>query len=164
MNKRRLEPPTYFLIFLLLAILLHFVLPIIRVINSPYKYIGIALLVFGIWLNLWADGLFKRKNTTVKPFEKSSALILEGPFRFSRHPMYLGMVVGLLGVAIILGSLIAFLVPIAFLITMHIVFIRHEEKALEQTFGQEYLDYKKIGTHPIFESLVFSTSSFRNNE
>ncbi|MCK4575396.1 isoprenylcysteine carboxylmethyltransferase family protein, partial [candidate division WOR-3 bacterium] len=97
----------------------------------------------GIWLNMWADGLFKRKNTTVKPFEKSSILILEGPFRFSRHPMYLGMVVGLLGVAIILGSLIAFLVPIAFLITMHIVFIRHEEKALEQTFGQEHWDYKK---------------------
>ncbi len=91
---------------------------------------------------MWADGLFKRKNTTVKPFEKSSALILEGPFRFSRHPMYLGMVIALLGVAIILGSLITFLVPIAFFVSMQIVFIRHEEKALEQTFGQEYLDYK----------------------
>ena len=143
MNKRRLEPPTYFLIFLLLAILLHFVLPVIQIINSPYKYIGILLLGIGIWLNMWADGLFKRKNTTVKPFEKSSALILDGPFRFSRHPMYLGMVIALLGVAIILGSLITFLVPIAFFISMQIVFIRHEEKALEQTFGQKYLDYKK---------------------
>ena len=142
MNKRRLEPPTYFLIFLLLAILLHFVLPVIQIINSPYKYIGILLLGIGIWLNMWADGLFKRKNTTVKPFEKSSALILDGPFRFSRHPMYLGMVIALLGVAIILGSLITFLVPIAFFVSMQIVFIRHEEKALEQTFGQEYLDYK----------------------
>lgn len=142
MNKRRLEPPTYFLIFLLLAILLHFVLPVIQIINSPYKYIGILLFGIGFWLNMWADGLFKRKNTTVKPFEKSSALILEGPFRFSRHPMYLGMVIALLGVAIILGSLITFLVPIAFFVSMQIVFIRHEEKALEQTFGQEYLDYK----------------------
>lgn len=143
MNKSKLEPPTYFLIFLLLAIGLHFVLPLIQLIYAPYKYIGILLLVIGIWLNIWADGLFKKKNTTVKPFEKSSALILEGPFRFSRHPMYLGMVIALLGVAIILGSLITFLVPIAFFITMQIVFIRHEEKALEQTFGQEYLDYKK---------------------
>ncbi|MCK4452754.1 hypothetical protein KAU59_00195, partial [candidate division WOR-3 bacterium] len=55
---------------------------------------------------------------------------------------YLGMVIALLGVAIILGSLITFLVPIAFFIVMQIVFIRHEEKALEQTFGQKYLDYK----------------------
>jgi len=113
-----------------------------QLIYAPYRFIGILLLGIGIWLNMWTDGLFKKKNTTVKPFEKSSALILEGPFRFSRHPMYLGMVIALLGVAIILGSLITFLVPIAFFITMQIVFIRHEEKALEQTFGQEYLDYK----------------------
>ncbi|MCK4397276.1 isoprenylcysteine carboxylmethyltransferase family protein [candidate division WOR-3 bacterium] len=143
MKKKRPLPPTYFMIYLILAIGLHFILPIMQLTNTPYRFIGIPLLVIGIWLNLWADGLFKRKNTTVKPFEKSYALILEGPFRFSRHPMYLGMVVGLLGVAIILGSLIAFLVPIAFFITMHIVFIRCEEKALEQVFGQEYLDYKK---------------------
>jgi len=143
MKQSKLLLPTYFFIFLLLTIGLHFVLPLIQLIYAPYKYIGILLLVIGIWLNIWADGLFKKKNTTVKPFEKSSALILEGPFRFSRHPMYLGMVIALLGVAIILGSLITFLVPIAFFITMQIVFIRHEEKALEQTFGQEYLDYKK---------------------
>jgi protein-S-isoprenylcysteine O-methyltransferase Ste14 len=142
MNKRKLEPPTYFLIYLLLTIGLHFILPIMQLIYAPYRFIGILLLGIGIWLNMWTDGLFKKKNTTVKPFEKSTALILEGPFRFSRHPMYLGMVIALLGVAIILGSLITFLVPIAFFITMQIVFIRHEEKALEQTFGQEYLDYK----------------------
>ena len=96
----------------------------------------------GIWLNVWADGLFKRKDTTVKPHEKSSALILEGPFRFSRHPMYLGMVIGLLGVAILLGSLIVFLAPIAFLLTVHIIFVPLEENAMEETFGQEYLDYR----------------------
>lgn len=141
--ENKLEPPIYFLIYLLLAIGLHFILPVIQLIHTPYKFIGILLLGIGIWLNLWADGLFKKKNTTVKPFEKSSALILEGPFRFSRHPMYLGMVIALLGVAIILGSLITFLVPIACFVTMQIVFIRHEERALEQTFGQKYLDYKK---------------------
>ena len=142
MKQSKLLPPTYFFIYLLLTIGLHFILPLMQIIHTPYRFIGILLLVIGIWLNIWADGLFKRKNTTVKPFEKSSALILEGPFKFSRHPMYLGMVIALLGVAIILGSLITFLVPIAFFISMQIVFIRHEERALEQTFGQKYLDYK----------------------
>jgi protein-S-isoprenylcysteine O-methyltransferase Ste14 len=143
MKQSKLLPPTYFFIFLLLTIGLHFIVPIMQLIYAPYRFIGILLLGIGIWLNIWADGLFKKENTTVKPFEKSSALILEGPFRFSRHPMYLGMVIALLGVAIILGSLITFLVPIAFFISMQIVFIYHEEKALEQTFGQKYLDYKK---------------------
>lgn len=142
MKQSKLLPPTYFFIYLLLTIGLHFILPIMQLIYAPYRFIGILLLGIGIWLNLWADGLFKKENTTVKPFEKSSALILEGPFRFSRHPMYLGMVIALLGVTIILGSLITFLVPIAFFISMQIVFIRHEEKALEETFGQEYLEYK----------------------
>ncbi len=143
MKQSKLLPPTYFFIFLLLTIGLHFILPIMQLIYAPYRFIGILLLGIGFWLNMWADGLFKKKNTTVKPFEKSTSLILEGPFRISRHPMYLGMVIALLGMAIILGSLITFLVPIAFFITMQIVFIRHEERALEQTFGQKYLDYKK---------------------
>jgi len=143
MKKRKLEPPTYFLICLILGIGLHFVLPVKQLIHFPYKYIGILLMGIGIWLNIWADGLFKRKNTTVKPYEKSSVLVSEGPFRFSRHPMYLGMVIGLVGVAIILGSLIVFLAPIVFFVTMHTIFVQLEEKALEETFGQEYLDYKK---------------------
>lgn len=142
MKKGNLEPPTYFLIYLVLTIGLHFVLPIIQLIHTPYKYCGILLMGFGFWLNIWADGLFKRENTTVKPFRKSSALILEGPFRFSRHPMYLGMVIALLGVAIILGSLVTFIGPIAFFITMQIIFIPYEEKAMEEIFGQQYLDYK----------------------
>lgn len=141
-KKGNLEPPIYFLIYLLLTIGLHFILPIVQLIHTPYKYCGILLMGIGIWVNIWADGLFKKKNTTVKPFRKSSALILEGPFHFSRHPMYLGMVIALLGVSIILGSLITFLMPIAFFITMQIAFITHEEKAMEVTFGQEYLDYK----------------------
>jgi len=142
MKNSTFEPPTYFLICLLLALVLHFVLPLKQLIHFPYTLIGIVLLVIGIWLNIWTDNLFKQMNTTVKPFLKPSAFISKGPFRISRHPMYLGMVVALLGVAILLGSLVSFLGAIACFITMQIVFIPHEERALEETFGQKYLDYK----------------------
>jgi protein-S-isoprenylcysteine O-methyltransferase Ste14 len=101
------------------------------------------LIGLGIGLNLWADKLFKKENTTVKPFLDPSALLSEGPFRFSRHPMYLGMVIALAGIAMVLGSLTAFLAPLAFFITMEIIFIPIEEKAMENIFGQKYLDYKK---------------------
>lgn len=141
-EKKRLLPPAYLKISLILAMGLHFILPIVQLVHSPYRYIGILLVGIGIWLNVWADGLFKRRATTVKPFEESSALILDGPFRFSRHPMYLGMVVGLLGVAFILGSLVAFFMPVLFFIIMSIAFIPYEEKAMEETFGKDYLDYK----------------------
>jgi len=142
-TKRKPLPPTYFIIYLLLAIGLHFVLPITKLIHSPYNYIGILLIGIGIWLNIWADGLFKKKTTTVKPFEKSAYLIEEGPFLFSRHPMYLGMVAILLGVAVLLGSITCFIAPVGFFITMNVAFIWHEEKALKETFGQRFIDYKK---------------------
>ncbi|UCG93107.1 MAG: isoprenylcysteine carboxylmethyltransferase family protein [candidate division WOR-3 bacterium] len=142
-KKIKLEPPTYFLLYLLLGLVLHFVVPVKKLIIFPYTLIGVLLIVVGIWLNVWADSLFKRANTTVKPSEKSSTLVLEGPYRLSRHPMYLGMVIALLGVAIMLGSLVSFLGTIVCFITLQAIFIPHEERAMEETFGEAYTEYKK---------------------
>ena len=99
--------------------------------------------MFGIILNIWSDLLFKKKKTTVKPHKTPSLLVISGPFRISRHPMYLGMVAILLGTAILHGTLITFLFPIIFIILMEIVFISTEEKNLEKAFGEKYLNYKK---------------------
>jgi protein-S-isoprenylcysteine O-methyltransferase Ste14 len=63
------------------------------------------LILFGIIINLWTDSLFKKKQTTVKPHEMPNFFIDSGPFRLSRHPVYLGMMSILLGVAIFPGSL-----------------------------------------------------------
>ena len=101
------------------------------------------MIIFGIILNIWADALFKKRKTTVKPHEKPTSFEISGPFRISRHPMYLGMAAILLGTSIILGSLISFLFPIIFIILMEIMFIRIEEKNLEKVFGKKYLDYKR---------------------
>lgn len=139
---QRAMPTTYLFIYLVAAIVLHFFFPVRQIIHAPYTYCGLPLIVLGIGLNIWADGLFKKKKTAVKPFEKPSALIREGPFRFSRHPMYLGFVILLAGTATLLGSLITFLVPIAIFVTLEMLFIPHEEKQLEKTFGKRYLDYK----------------------
>jgi len=117
--------------------------PIVQLVRFPYRLGGILLLGVGIWLNIWADNLFKKAETTVKPFEESSALIVEGPFGASRHPMYLGMALALLGVGLLLGSLVALLVPFAFIAAMEIAFIKHEERALETTFGEEYNRYRR---------------------
>jgi protein-S-isoprenylcysteine O-methyltransferase Ste14 len=141
-KKTPLAPPTYLFVCLLIAVAAHYLLPIAGVIPSPYRYAGILLIVLGGWVNIWADGLFKKRGTTVKPFEISSALITDGPFRFSRHPMYLGMVAILLGVGVLLGSVSAFAGAIAFFVIMSVVFIPAEERAMEETFGEKYLDYK----------------------
>ena len=88
----------------------------------------------------------KKENTTVKPFEKPTALIQTGPYKLSRNPMYLGMVLLLIGAGFILGSLTSFIGTVLFAVMMEIVFIPIEEKILQDQFGEEYEVYKeKVG-------------------
>ncbi len=74
--------------------------------------------------------------------ETPSAILVSGPFRISRHPMYLGMAAILLGEAVFLGSLATFVFPLIFAILMEVLFISTEEENLEKAFGKDYLDYK----------------------
>ena len=143
MKRKGPLPPTYFLMCLLCAIVLHYILPLAKLSYPLYNYAGVLLIGIGIWLNIWADRLFKVKNTTVQPFGKTTYFIQEGPFRFTRHPMYLGMVILLVGVAILLGSISPFICPFVFFIIMRSIFIPKEEKALEETFGQDFINYKR---------------------
>jgi protein-S-isoprenylcysteine O-methyltransferase Ste14 len=126
---------------------LHFPIPLfmrrIRLIPWPWSLLGALPLLAGIVLNLWADGLFKRHETEVKPFRESRALVTEGPFRFSRHPMYLGGMLMLSGVALLLGSLLPFLIlPVAFWV-VSVVFIVQEERDMIRQFGDRYRQYSR---------------------
>lgn len=89
-----------------------------------------------------ADAAFKKAQTTVKPFEISTALITTGVFRISRHPMYFGMVLILFGISILMGSLAPLIITATFAILMELVFVRTEEKMLEKQFGLAWAAYK----------------------
>lgn len=141
MNKKIL-PPTYFQILLLLPIIIYFIFENKKIIPFPYNLIGILFIIFGITINLITDNIFRKEKTTVKPHKKPSSLIISGPFKISRHPMYLGMVSILIGTSIILGTLISFIFPIIFIIIINKKFIPLEEKNLTNIFKQEYINYK----------------------
>ena len=140
--KKQIMPPTYFIVLLILSIVLHFTFPIWKIMIIPYTYFGWVLIAFGAVLNIWADQLFKMNKTTVKPGQIPIGLVTTGPFKISRHPMYLGMLAILLGTAIVSGALIAFIFPIVFIVLMEILFMPLEEKNMEKTFGKEYIKYK----------------------
>ena len=141
--KKKIMPPTYFIVFLILSILLHFIFPIKKIIFVPYSYFGWLFILIGTILNIWADFVFKKSKTTVKPYEIPTSFQTIGPFCISRHPMYLGMMLVLLGVGIIHGTLVSFIFPIIFIIIMEKLFIPIEEKNLEKKFGNKYTNYKK---------------------
>jgi len=136
-------PPTYFIILLLLSIGLHFIFPIKTIIPFPFNFLGFIFIVFGSVINILADSLLKKNDTTVKPFEKPSNLVLKWPYSISRHPIYLGFTLVLFGLSVLLGSITAFLSPFLMIIIFEKKFIPFEEKNLEGAFGKEYLNYKK---------------------
>ena len=143
MNARKIIPPVYLLLSIAVMVSLHFLFPGVTDLVFPWPLLGVIPLALGIGINLVADRSFKQHNTAVKPLEKSTALVTHGVFRVSRNPMYLGIVLILLGIALFLGSLTPYLVVFLFAIFIDIVFIRFEEKKLEETFGEAWLEYKK---------------------
>jgi protein-S-isoprenylcysteine O-methyltransferase Ste14 len=127
---------------IVLMLTLHATIPIRRVVVGPWRWTGLALLGGGVAVVLRVAAMFRRAGTTIRPFETSSALVERGPFRLSRNPIYLGMVVFLLGVALLAGSLSPFLVIPVFAWILDRRFIRAEEAVLAKTFGPAYDTYR----------------------
>jgi protein-S-isoprenylcysteine O-methyltransferase Ste14 len=143
MKDPKILPPAYLLIAMISMVVLHFVLPIVRLIPAPWNVLGIVFLLAGITLELLADSLFHRVGTTVKPHEEPSTLVTRSVFRISRNPMYLGFAFLLAGIALLLGTLTPFLVIPLFMILIDRLFISIEEKMLEVKFGRTWMTYKQ---------------------
>ena len=141
MHRKKPLPPTYVLLALVVMALLHWSTPVVRFLSFPATLVGSVPLVLGVVLNLAADRQFKLHQTTVKPYQTSSALITTFPFSISRNPMYLGLTLVLVGVALFLGSLSALVPVVIFPCLMDRVFIRVEERMLAETFGPEWEAY-----------------------
>jgi len=142
MRGRNVLPTTYLFLSIAVMVAMHLLFPLAKVVAYPLNLLGSIPLGIGIAFNLIADRAFKKYRTTVKPFEESTVLITSGVFRVSRHPMYLGMVLILIGIAVLMRSLPPFAVIPIFALLMERVFIRVEEKMLEDKFGQPWLEYK----------------------
>jgi len=141
-GKRVVLPPTYLLVGLLAIVTLHFLFSGPRVIGPACRLIGLPVAVLGLALTVRADALFKRVGTEVKPFRESSLIVSHDIYGLSRHPMYLGFMLLLAGVAILAGTLFPLLVVGVMFWLLMVRFVVPEERHMEQQFGHEYREYK----------------------
>jgi protein-S-isoprenylcysteine O-methyltransferase Ste14 len=141
---RRPLPPVVLFAAIVLLGAAHLWLPLAQPIDSPLRLAGLVAVGLGVYLNLAADALLKRNHTTVKPFEKSTSLVASGAYRVSRHPMYLGFVLILGGIAILLGSASPWIVVAAFALLIDRTYVRVEESMLRAQFGEEWNAYAKV--------------------
>lgn len=115
--------------------------------TGPVQVLGVAAGVAGAALALWCVVTFvHRGRGTPAPFDPPHRLVISGPYRFVRNPMYIGAGLALAGAALVYGSreLLAYL-GLLFLAS-HLFVVFHEEPALVRSFGREYESYcEKVG-------------------
>src|SRR4051812_543756 len=124
---------------------LHRWIPLGHWIFAPWQLLGLIPAVVGVAMVAAAIRRFSRAHTTVNPLDptKASRLVTGGVFRLSRNPMYLGMLLILLGWAIALGSESPWLILPIFVVVITFFQIIPEEQALQSLFGTEYLPYRQ---------------------
>jgi len=140
----RFRPPFVALALVLLAWALDWRLDPPRLVPWPWAWLGVLLILAGISLANWAIRIFVRHDTTHDVRERPSRLVLEGPYRFTRNPMYVGITAILLGIGLLTGTwpLLA-LPPAGFLLLVTVFFIRREERIMERAFGAEYDEFRR---------------------
>lgn len=135
-------PPLLYVAVFLLAAVLQGVLPLPGIPGLTGRIAGLFFLAVGAALILWSVGLFRRTRTSVIPVRPTTVLVIDGPYRFTRNPMYLGLLSVYLGGALVQQLLWAvLLLPMVIVMVQQLV-IRKEEQYLARKFGHEYARYK----------------------
>jgi len=106
------------------------------------KLVGKLIFIFGMLVFAWATAYLKGAFLgKVEPV--SDAMITIGPYRFVRHPVYLGMIISTIGIVIMLRSLWGIIAVFLFFVPIVIYRAKLEEKAMARRFGKKYADYTK---------------------
>jgi protein-S-isoprenylcysteine O-methyltransferase Ste14 len=137
-------PPLIFLGFLAAAAVLEAVvpLPVLAAHVFPRYLAGAALAVAGVVVIFTAAGRFQAAGTNIPPNLPATALVVDGIYRRTRNPLYLGMIFIYLGLSVAAGSLwaIGLAVPLVWVVNTGV--IAREERYLERKFGDAYRSYK----------------------
>ena len=137
----RIPTPIWLIGMIVVALLVDVPLQLPAIVQ--HRAAGVALIVLGIAFSAWARLTFKRHNAEIFPWsEAHSTLVATGPFRFSRNPMYLGILVIGVGAALVAGTWLMWLVPVLLFVLDNFVIIPYEERSMERTFGDAYRAYR----------------------
>lgn len=106
------------------------------------QFAGMFICALGAAIALWCILAFAAFGRgTPAPFDPPKKLVIRGPYRFVRNPMYIGAGLALAGAALFYQSLSLWAYTAGFLLVMHLFVILYEEPALRRSFGEEYETY-----------------------
>ena len=141
MLKTKIPPPIIAIVFIV-------ILYILSVWMDSYIFEGqlifsLFIFILGLGCVLSASTQFRRINTTVNPLnpESASHLVVDGIFKFTRNPMYVGLCAVILAFGFYVGTWFVFILLPLFVISINYLQIVPEEVALQKLFGDEYVSY-----------------------
>jgi protein-S-isoprenylcysteine O-methyltransferase Ste14 len=117
-------------------------LPIVRGGSGALEIVALVVCVLGLALVASAIQRFRHYGTSLVPIEPTTAMAKDGPYRFTRNPMYLGLLILSCGLALAMNSVWTVLLLVPAVVAMNVLVIAREERYLERKFGAEYVEYK----------------------
>ena len=141
--KTKIPPPILALVMIVLIYLSSFFIE-----STKFNYQGslsVLVLILGLACAIPSFKLFARYKTTISPLKPSdtTVLVTEGMYRYSRNPMYLGLLLLTISSTIWFGTWFGIIINILFIFLINFLQIIPEEEALLEIFGEEYEEYKK---------------------
>ena len=135
-------PPLIFVAFFLVGMGLQRYVPVPRLPIGTGRVLSAVLMLSWLLLTTWSFRRFWASGTSVVPVRPTTALVIEGPYRFTRNPMYLGLLSLYVGVACWFGLVWPLLLAPVLVWVIGVSVIGREERYLTRKFGDEYRRYQ----------------------
>jgi protein-S-isoprenylcysteine O-methyltransferase Ste14 len=126
---------------LMAATAVQFAVPAVWAPLTPFPVLAATVATSGFLLMIRAWWLFKVKKTAICPTAKTTTLITTDIYKWTRNPMYLGIVFMLLGIGLLTGSVFHYLAAMTFFAIIDYSFCPYEENKLRMAFGDDFTRY-----------------------
>ncbi len=133
-------PPVLFVLWLTIGCTLQARWPL--ALHVP-RIAGLVLVVAAAALMTTALVTLHRHRTAIEPWHRPSALVTNGVFAISRNPIYVGLILTLLGLAVAADALWVAIAAAMLWLTLDVVVVRGEEQIVHAAFGEEYDAYRR---------------------
>ena len=134
-------PPLVYGAAFIMGLLLHLLFPLPILSTTLARGIGVVCVLVSLPLALATLRVLSRAHTPVDPMKPTTALVTEGPFRYSRNPIYLALTLLYVGVALLINALWILLLVVPALVVLRYGVIAREEAYLTRKFGDAYRQY-----------------------
>jgi protein-S-isoprenylcysteine O-methyltransferase Ste14 len=142
LTTMKIHPPLLAGALVLVTLALHFMLPEDRT-AGWYQVFGLIAVAAGVGVMCFAAAIFSARETTRNPWGEPAKFVVQAPYTWTRNPMYFGMTIALLGLAIFFESIAMLLAPAVFFAMIDRMVIPREEETMERLFGNDYVAYKE---------------------